>query len=239
MGLGMLTRMASAFDVYSRVDKGTVVFLEVRASDVAPDTTSNAGLPYGVICAPHAGETIVGDNWSVHAGAESWRALVVDGLGHGAFANEAAMEAVRVFESAPDEPAIDLMRRIHDALRKTRGAAGAILTFHPARSEVNFVGIGNIAATLLHKGKTRNMVSHNGTLGAEMRRIQEFTYPCPPDVLMLMFSDGLSSHWKLDGYPGLLHRHPSVIAAVLYRDFSRGRDDTTVLCARRNGVSKQ
>jgi hypothetical protein len=47
-----------------------------------------------------------------------------------------------------------------------------------------------------------------------------------------MHSDGLSSHWSLDPYPGLRLRHPALIAAVLYRDFSRHRDDVTVLVGR-------
>lgn len=38
-------------------------------------------------------------------------------------------------------------------------------------------------------------------------------------------------------YPGLLARAPSLIAGVLYRDFCRGRDDTTVLVARQAGVT--
>ena len=37
------------------------------------------------------------------------------------------------------------------------------------------------------------------------------------------------SHWSLDGYPGLRQRQPATIAAVLYRDFSRGTDDVTVV----------
>jgi hypothetical protein len=49
---------------------------------------------------------------------------------------------------------------------------------------------------------------------------------------MVMFSDGLASHWSLDDYPGLRQRHPTLIAAVLYRDFSRRRDDVTVVVAR-------
>jgi hypothetical protein len=44
-----------------------------------------------------------------------------------------------------------------------------------------------------------------------------------------MHTDGLGTRWSLDDYAGLLRRHPSVIAAVLYRDFSRNRDDATVL----------
>jgi hypothetical protein len=47
-----------------------------------------------------------------------------------------------------------------------------------------------------------------------------------------MHSDGLTSRWKLADYLGLSHRVPALIAAILYRDFKRGRDDTTVLVAR-------
>ena len=47
-----------------------------------------------------------------------------------------------------------------------------------------------------------------------------------------MFSDGLSTHWDLSPYPGLTQRSPSLLAGVLYRDFSRRRDDVTVVVAR-------
>jgi hypothetical protein len=47
-----------------------------------------------------------------------------------------------------------------------------------------------------------------------------------------MYSDGLGTQWDLGAYPGLRGRHPSIIAAVLYRDFSRRRDDVTVVVAR-------
>ena len=44
--------------------------------------------------------------------------------------------------------------------------------------------------------------------------------------------DGLVSHWSIDAYPGLRARHPAIVAAVLYRDFNRGRDDVTVVVGR-------
>jgi len=49
------------------------------------------------------------------------------------------------------------------------------------------------------------------------------------DGLLIMHTDGLATRWNVDDYPGLVGRHPSLIAAVLYRDFSRNRDDVTVL----------
>ena len=44
-----------------------------------------------------------------------------------------------------------------------------------------------------------------------------------------MHSDGLTGRWSLGDYPGLLRRHPAVIAGVLYRDSLRGRDDATIV----------
>ena len=37
----------------------------------------------------------------------------------------------------------------------------------------------------------------------------------------------------MDRYPGLALRRSSLIAGVLYRDFTRGRDDTLVVVAKR------
>jgi hypothetical protein len=42
----------------------------------------------------------------------------------------------------------------------------------------------------------------------------------------------LHTRWVLDAYPGLRHRHPSLIAGVLYRDFTRGTDDVTVVAVK-------
>ena len=76
------------------------------------------------------------------------------------------------------------------------------------------------------------MVSQNGTVGYTIRKIQTYHYPWANDSLLLMHSDGLATHWNLDRYPGLRQRHPSLIAAVLFRDYKRPRDDVTVLAAR-------
>jgi hypothetical protein len=47
-----------------------------------------------------------------------------------------------------------------------------------------------------------------------------------------MHSDGLATRWDLRKYPGIWNKHPSIIAALLHRDFGRGRDDVTVFVAR-------
>jgi hypothetical protein len=76
------------------------------------------------------------------------------------------------------------------------------------------------------------MVSMNGTAGHDAPRINPFQYTWKGGSTLVMHSDGLSTHWSLARYRALLNRHPSVIAGVLYRDFSRGRDDVTIVVGR-------
>jgi hypothetical protein len=97
---------------------------------------------------------------------------------------------------------------------------------------VSFAGVGNISATVIGGKGRRGMTSHNGTLGHELHKIQEFTFPWDGDHVLIMHSDGLGTRWDLDDYPGLLRKHPSIIAAILFRDFERQRDDVTVLVAK-------
>ena len=46
-----------------------------------------------------------------------------------------------------------------------------------------------------------------------------------------MHSDGLSAHWAVEAYPGLVSVDPALIAAVLCRDHRRTYDDVTVVAA--------
>jgi hypothetical protein len=100
---------------------------------------------------------------------------------------------------------------------------------------VRYAGVGNIAGTILNAESTQSMVSHSGIVGHELHSVVEFNYAWGRGRTMVLHSDGLQSRWKLDGYPGLLARHPALIAGVLYRDFLRGRDDVTVVVARQKG----
>ena len=158
--------------------------------------------------------------------------MVVDGLGHGILASEAAREAERVLLESKENSPQNIVEDVHRALKKTRGAAAGIARVDTTRGVLVFAGVGNISASVIGPGTSRSLASHNGTLGHQMQRVQEFTCPWNPDSVLVMHSDGLNTRWDLSRYPGLLGKHPSVIAAVLHRDFFRGRDDVTVLVAK-------
>jgi len=94
-----------------------------------------------------------------------------------------------------------------------------------------YAGVGNISAAILSGGASRSLVSHNGTLGVAVPRIQEFKSEWPSNGVLVLHSDGLQSRWDLSSstYPGLLARHPALIGGALLRDFRRQRDDASVV----------
>jgi anti-sigma regulatory factor (Ser/Thr protein kinase) len=228
-GLGALRRMASELEIWSRPGGGTLLRFEVWPKAAAGNAVALAA---GVICAEKRGEPVSGDSWALQQGRGRVIALVVDGLGHGLDAAEAARAAVEVVQAKPDLNATDLMDTMHAALRPTRGAAGAIAMLQPESELCTYCGIGNISGSIRANGTSRSMVSQNGTLGHQVRRIQEFQYPFPKGSLLVMHSDGVATHWDLAGYPGIEARHPAIVAAALFRDHSRNRDDLTVLTLR-------
>jgi hypothetical protein len=137
-----------------------------------------------------------------------------------------AIETVRTYSA---NPLVEQLTRVHGALRTTRGAVLGVVEIYQEENIVKFAGVGNIMAAIIENGTTRHMVSHNGILGHQISRMAEFQYRWSESAIVIMCSDGISSHWDLNSYDGLMSRDPALIAAVLFRDFTRGRDDATVV----------
>lgn len=230
-GLGALARMTSDLEVWSRPGAGTLLRFEVWPKAATPAV---AGLPTGVISQEKSGEPVCGDGWAVLQGRGRIVVFVVDGLGHGPDAAAAARAAIESVQKNAQRDGPQIMDAVHNALRPTRGGAAAVALLQPESELCGFCGVGNIAGSIRSAGVTRSMVSHNGTLGHQVRKIQEFQYPFPKGSMLIMHSDGLATHWDLAAYPGIENRHPALVSAALYRDHTRGRDDVTVL-ALRNG----
>jgi len=220
-GLGAVKRLASDFDIHSAPGEGTVVM--ARFGAVLP-------AQYGAVNVTVEGEMDCGDTWWLTPDAEGLSLLVVDGLGHGTFAAEAAHAAVSAFKSQTTSAPQDILVRANARMSKTRGGAAACARIVGER--VSYAGVGNISGALVSLGKSQGLVSTNGTLGIYQRRMQQFEYTREPGAILVMHSDGVSARWDLKNRPDLLHCHPAIIAAVLYRDHGRGRDDATVVVVR-------
>ena len=229
-GLGAIARLSSFHEVYSLPGCGTVL-----VAHIGPPAPTREWFDIGAISIPYPGEVVCGDAWVSRTSAGRCRLVVADGLGHGLYASEASARAIdAVSDDRLMEPPA-LLEEVHSRLRSTRGAAVAVADLDYSSGTVTFAGVGNIAGSIVSGPDRRQMVSMNGTAGHEMRRVQQYKYPLAEDSLVVIHSDGLSTHWSLDKYPGLARNSSSVIAAVLLRDCRRLRDDATVIVFRAFG----
>ena len=231
-GLGAIQRQSDEFDVYTRRDLGTIMRMVFWNRDTGPEPS-----PYevGAVCVPKAGETLSGDAWGCELHDDGVTFLVADGLGHGPDACRASSMAVEALKSRPHDTPIRILDLAHGRLRSTRGAAVAVMRHERASGEIAFAGVGNIAACLwmASDAPRRMMVSHNGIVGHNVHRSQEYRYPWTSGALLIAHSDGLETRWDVGSYPGLAACHASIIAAMLYREHSRQRDDVVVLVVRK------
>jgi len=233
-GLGAVQRQSAELQIYSRPGLGTAVLCRFkrRPPVSAVSRVAASGAPryeIGGIAVPLQGYEACGDAWSAVAEGDQATVLLADGLGHGPPAASAANEAVRLFVKWPQRPLTELMAALHEGLRPTRGAAIAVARLSLVTRSLSFGGVGNIAGTLLSREGSRKLVSHNGTAGHAVRRLQCFDYPLGQDALLILHSDGVSSSWSIDRYPGLAVLDPVLIAGVLFRDYARPRDDASLV----------
>jgi anti-sigma regulatory factor (Ser/Thr protein kinase) len=230
-GLGSVIRQSHEVDIASWPGTGTAVLARLEAGQPVSRKREPCAARTGAVAVPMHGEEVCGDSWSVSDQQGAATLLVADGLGHGPDAAEASVEAVRLFQRFQGHQVPTLLDYIHGGLRATRGAAVSIARLDRAAGKVIFSGIGNVAGVLSANGDIRRMVSMPGTAGHRARKIQSFDYPFGSG-LVILHSDGLQSSWTLERYPNIAARHPALIAAVLYRDLTRGRDDASVLVAK-------
>ena len=225
-GLGAVQRLTSQLLIYSRPAKGTAVLARLAGRHHTPSSARRAD---AVLAIAKPGETACGDSAAIIGGNDGRVAiLVADGLGHGPIAAAASQLAVRLFRDRPITAPAQMLAVLHDGLRPTRGAAIAVALIDPSKGAVLYGGIGNIAGLIADRAGIRRMVSHNGIAGHNAGTPRDFTYPLGERPTLIMHSDGMTTSWSPEAHPGLLALDPLLIAAVLYRDYSRGRDDTTV-----------
>jgi len=226
-GLGAVRRMADDFDIYSQAGAGTAIVVRLRRA--GSHRPASSAFEVGGVSAPMPGESVCGDAWVSTNDRGRVTVGVVDGLGHGVYAAQAAEAATRALTSRPYDTPLEGLQSMHEAVRHTRGAAATVTMLDVRSAVLNVAGVGNVSVAVVGHGTVRQAVSLGGILGHQVRQFRQYQYPWEAGNLLVMHSDGLLSRWSLDGYPGLRQRQAVTIAAVLYRDFRRGKDDVTVV----------
>ena len=231
-GLGAVRRLAGEFDIHSSVPQGTVVVARVRAQGPTPPDAENA-IVVGAISLAAPGETVCGDGWGFALHGNKANVVVVDGLGHGPDAAEAAAAALTLFREEPMKAPAQLLADSHRRLRSTRGAAIAMMQVDASADIVRTSGAGNVVGRLVSGTTDRTLLTQHGTAGVTIRSPDETSTPWPPHAMLVVFSDGIATRWQPETLRPVLGRDPALAAALLVRDHCRGRDDATVAVLRR------
>ncbi|MFL6587509.1 MAG: SpoIIE family protein phosphatase [Luteimonas sp.] len=230
-GLGAIQRQAAVLDVWSDA-QGAVVLARVYAADA-----HDHDVAYGALRIPLRHEVVCGDGWRLDMEGPRLTVTLVDGLGHGLQASEAAELGIAAAADACAQPADEIVRRMHVRMSRSRGGAAGVCRYDADTGQLQFAGIGNISAVLYESGGARGLPSHPGIVGGMFRRVHPFAFQARPGSLLLMHSDGLQTRWNFTRYAGLAYRHPALVVAVLQRDYDRGRDDTGIIAVRLGGTA--
>jgi hypothetical protein len=94
---------------------------------------------------------------------------------------------------------------------------------------MRFSGVGNVDSRMIALGGTEHFVTQHGIVGHTMPTVRSVSARWPLGARLVMHSDGITTLWRLDAYPGLITAHPALVAGVLYRDFGLEQDDATIL----------
>ena len=228
VGLAAVLELADEIDVDVRVEEGTCVRARKYASPVA------RGRQIGVYGRPYPGETKSGDDALFVRKGDALLVAVIDGLGHGVLARDAALPAAAEVVAAASEPFPRIFERAHEALRTTRGAVMSLARVDGTLAVVESAGVGNVGVQVCGVDAARRFAGSSFVLGApgKLRQRPPEERPFGPRDALVLYTDGITTQMDLDGQLDLLHEHPVVIAQWVVERFGRSTDDALVLVVR-------
>lgn len=232
-GLGAISRLSTAFQLYSMPGWGTVLY--VRYSRKNEDIIKQKGpqLDIRAVCVNKRNETVCGDGYSVKKNDSTIKIFLGDGLGHGEYANDAVRTAADFFSGCPETDPVDIIRQMHEKVRRTRGLVASVAVLDLKRQRWQVCAVGNITTRLYSGISFRNYMSYNGTIGLNIpTSLKGSVFEVERNQHLIMNSDGIRSRWDLAKYPSILKYDGAVIGAAVYKDFGRGTDDTSILIAK-------
>ncbi|ATL71851.1 stage II sporulation protein M [Nocardia terpenica] len=195
-------------------------------------------MEWGVAGRALPGQRVSGDRSLVlDAGGGSVLFAVLDGLGHGAAAGDAADRATQVLAENRAEPLDVLMLMCHRAMSDTRGAAVSLALFGPG-DRLQWLGVGNVETRVVAVGPGKPTIRAGalptrGIVGYLLPpSLQTQTVSVRPGDLLLMSTDGIVDDY-VDGLD--LAKPTAEITSDILAKYAKDTDDALVLAARHRG----
>lgn len=234
-GLGAIKRLSDTFELYSIRGWGTILLSRIYKRK-QPAAKRITGPVFRSVVVPKTGEEACGDGCLV-VRKDNWiKILLGDGLGHGIEANKAVTAAMEVFSQSDEKSPVELIREINNEVKKTRGLVASVAVLDLLSKTGRICGVGNISGKSFSAANVKNHISYNGIVGlnipGSMKDQDLLTEEA--NLYLILCSDGIRSRWDISKYPTIFKYDLSVLAAAIYKDFSRKTDDMSVLVGKIN-----
>lgn len=227
-GLGSIQRLSDTFQLYSLKDWGSVLLSRIFAKEL-PQRKREL-LDVRSIVLPKPGETECGDAFCYVVNPHDIRFFLADGLGHGPEASIAANTAVNAFKHCTVGSPAEIIRVIHQAVKKTRGLVGTVVVFDIRSRQWHICGVGNILTRLQSPGILKNYVAHNGIIGLNIPgTMKDQIVPYEPMQQLVMCSDGIRTRWETLRHQNLTRYDLSIMNALIFKDYARNTDDMSIV----------
>ncbi len=159
---------------------------------------------------------------------------VVDGLGHGVYAERAAQAAVNYVSRHLTVPLADIFAGCDQALRRTRGVAMGLAVIDEAAEALSYAGIGNPRAIVVGEGISR-LRNDYGIVGSGYSALSAETISFRRGDLIILATDGVVETVDLSTYDTTEPCDEQQLANRILRDWRRDTDDDAVLVGRSEG----
>lgn len=179
-----------------------------------------------------SGEAECGDQQLVQAFPDGVLMAVIDGLGHGSEAAQAAKVAARTLQDNAHENVVSLIQRCHESLLHGRGAVMSVASFDFATWTMTWIGVGNVSGLFLRpdgdKPQRQTLLLRGGVVGGSLPSLQAKSIPFGVGDSLIFATDGVN-----DFYDGVnLNEGSQQSADRLLATYLKGDDDAMVLVAR-------
>lgn len=156
---------------------------------------------------------------------------LIDGVGHGREACQAATLAENFILADYRRDLVDTMNGLHSHLKGTRGVVAVLCRLDIPSGVLHYVGIGNISMRIFGS-RDHRLISRDGIIGymTATPRLEEERLD--PGDLLLLSSDGIREHFNPYEFPGLLTGSVDKIAADILGKFGKGNDDASCIVLR-------
>jgi negative regulator of sigma-B (phosphoserine phosphatase) len=198
-------------------------------------------LERGVAGLAHEGEGRSGDLAVFAPCRRGGLVAVIDGLGHGDAAADAAEAAAAVLEAEVERPPQELLELCHEELRRTRGAVMTLAWFDLEKRLMEWTGVGNVEARFVRAGDTGDArhaspVVLGGVVGYNLPRVRMGTIPLEPGDAVVLATDGVKADFSVSLTSGV---NAQELAERVLARHGKGSDDALAVVVRYLGPPAQ